>query len=71
MLSATEVAEATEQAAADQDPLQNLQWDLPAIKADKAHEKSLGSPKVTVAVIDTGVDDTHPTSRPTSTGPRR
>ncbi|MDT6988006.1 S8 family serine peptidase [Streptomyces lusitanus] len=64
VLSATEVAEATEQAAGDQDPLQNLQWDLPAIKADKAHEKSLGSAKVTVAVIDTGVDDTHPDIAP-------
>ncbi|MEQ8143002.1 S8 family serine peptidase [Streptomyces sp. OP7] len=64
VLSAAEVAEATAEAAAGQDPLQNLQWDLPAIKADKAHEKSLGSPKVTVAVIDTGVDDTHPDIAP-------
>ncbi|MEV7091082.1 S8 family serine peptidase [Streptomyces sp. NPDC093085] len=47
-----------------QDPLEPLQWDLPAIKADKAHEKTLGSPKVTVAVIDTGVDDTHPDIEP-------
>ncbi|MFJ2235267.1 S8 family peptidase [Streptomyces sp. NPDC087859] len=47
-----------------QDPLEPLQWDLPAIKADKAHEKSLGSSKVTVAVIDTGVDDTHPDIAP-------
>ena len=54
----TEAAEA--KAASGQDPLQPLQWDLPAIKADKAHEKTLGSSKVTVAVIDTGVDDTHP-----------
>ncbi|MER7971229.1 S8 family serine peptidase [Streptomyces sp. NPDC096080] len=51
-------------AAAGQDPLEPLQWDLPAIKADKAHEKSLGSSKVTVAVIDTGVDDTHPDLAP-------
>ncbi|MFI9289336.1 S8 family peptidase [Streptomyces werraensis] len=64
VLSAAEVAEATQEAAAGQDPLQNLQWDLPAIKADKAHEKSLGSPEVTVAVIDTGVDDTHPDIAP-------
>jgi subtilisin family serine protease len=61
-LSAAEVAEA--EAAPGQDPLQSLQWDLPAIKADKAHEKSLGSSKVTVAVIDTGVDDTHPDIAP-------
>ncbi|GAA2644938.1 S8 family peptidase [Streptomyces vastus] len=52
------------EAAAGQDPLEPLQWDLPAIKADKAHEKSLGSRDVTVAVIDTGVDDTHPDIAP-------
>ncbi|NED93627.1 peptidase S8, partial [Streptomyces sp. SID11233] len=50
----------TNAAAADKDPLEGLQWDLAAIKADKAHEKYLGSSKVTVGVIDTGVDDTHP-----------
>lgn len=47
-----------------QDPLEPLQWDLPAIKADKAHERTLGSRNVTVAVIDTGVDDTHPDIAP-------
>ncbi|MEU3986456.1 S8 family serine peptidase [Streptomyces sp. NPDC026672] len=62
VLSAEQVAKA--QAAAGQDPLEPLQWDLPAIKADKAHEKTLGSKKVTVAVIDTGVDDTHPDIAP-------
>ncbi|WP_431032688.1 S8 family peptidase [Streptomyces sp. P6-2-1] len=50
--------------AADKDPLEGLQWDLAAIKADKAHEKYLGSDKVTVGVIDTGVDDTHPDLAP-------
>ncbi|MFJ5115429.1 S8 family peptidase [Streptomyces sp. NPDC088551] len=68
VLSDKEVAAATATAAAnkaaDQDPLEPLQWDLPAIKADKAHEKSLGSRNVTVAVIDTGVDDTHPDIAP-------
>ncbi|SBT94755.1 Subtilase family protein [Streptomyces sp. DI166] len=62
VLSAAEVAAVTE--AEGQDPLQPLQWDLPAIKADRAHEKSLGSSRVTVAVIDTGVDDTHPDLAP-------
>ncbi|MEU1596098.1 S8 family serine peptidase [Streptomyces sp. NPDC005708] len=61
-LTAEEVASA--QATDGQDPLEPLQWDLPAIKADKAHEKTLGSRKVTVAVIDTGVDDTHPDIAP-------
>ena len=51
-------------AAAGQDPLEPLQWDLAAIRADKAHEVSLGSPGVTVGVIDTGVDDTHPDLAP-------
>ncbi|MEV5875161.1 S8 family serine peptidase [Streptomyces sp. NPDC052101] len=63
-LSAQEIAAAGAQATAGQDPLEPLQWDLPAIKADKAHEKTLGSPDVTVAVIDTGVDDTHPDIAP-------
>jgi subtilisin family serine protease len=62
VLSAAEVAGA--RAVAGKDPLEPLQWDLPAIKADKAHEKSLGSSEVTVAVIDTGVDDTHPDLAP-------
>ncbi|MEW2513199.1 S8 family serine peptidase [Streptomyces sp. NPDC046870] len=61
-LSAEEAARVT--AADGQDPLEPLQWDLPAIKADKAHEKTLGSRDVTVAVIDTGVDDTHPDIAP-------
>ncbi|MFD7814555.1 S8 family serine peptidase [Streptomyces sp. NPDC059785] len=64
VLTAQEAAGAGAAASDGQDPLESLQWDLPAIKADKAHEKSLGSRKVTVAVIDTGVDDTHPDLAP-------
>ncbi|MEW2458789.1 S8 family serine peptidase [Streptomyces albus] len=43
-----------------QEPLESLQWDKRAIKADKAALVNEGSKKVTVGVIDTGVDDTHP-----------
>ncbi|MFC0596926.1 S8 family peptidase [Streptomyces palmae] len=50
--------------AAGTEPLEPLQWDLPAIKADKAAKVNPGSRNVTVAVIDTGVDDTHPDLAP-------
>ncbi|MGW0857756.1 S8 family peptidase [Streptomyces sp. NPDC002690] len=63
-LTATEAAGAAADATTAQDPLEPLQWDLPAMKADKAHEITLGSRNVTAAVIDTGVDDTHPDLAP-------
>ncbi|MDK1474261.1 S8 family serine peptidase [Streptomyces sp. 549] len=47
-----------------EEPLESLQWGLPQIKADEAHKISEGSRDVTVAVIDTGVDDTHPDLAP-------
>lgn len=63
-LSGAQAEAAAQKAQGAQDPLEPLQWDLPAIKADKAHEKYLGSSAVTVGVIDTGVDDTHPDIAP-------
>ncbi|MFE9572262.1 S8 family serine peptidase [Streptomyces sp. NPDC006692] len=63
-LTAADLKAAGAKAVAGEDPLEPLQWDLKAIKADKAHEKTLGSSKVTVGVIDTGVDDTHPDIAP-------
>ncbi|MFI1159862.1 S8 family serine peptidase [Streptomyces sioyaensis] len=47
-----------------EEPLEPLQWDLPAIKADKAAKVNPGSRNVTVGIIDTGVDDTHPDLKP-------
>ncbi|MGW4021843.1 S8 family peptidase [Streptomyces sp. NPDC005009] len=46
------------------EPLEADQWDLRAIGADKAAKIDDGSRRVTVAVIDTGVDDTHPDLAP-------
>src|SRR4051812_32861406 len=50
--------------AGDSEPLEADQWDLPAIGADKAAKINPGSKSVTVAVIDVGVDDTHPDIAP-------
>ncbi|AJT67943.1 S8 family serine peptidase [Streptomyces chattanoogensis] len=51
---------ATAAKANGEEPLEPLQWDLPAIKADQAAKVNPGSRNVTVGIIDTGVDDTHP-----------
>ncbi|MFR9794980.1 S8 family peptidase [Streptomyces sp. MS06] len=46
------------------EPLEADQWGLRAIGADRAAAIDPGSRRVTVAVIDTGVDDTHPDIAP-------
>ncbi|WP_370616346.1 S8 family serine peptidase [Mumia qirimensis] len=51
-VSATEVAP---------DPLESQQWDMTQIKADVASD---GSRDVTVGVLDSGIDDTHPDLAP-------
>lgn len=63
-LSAADAAKAAAVATEGQEPLEPNQWDLRAIKADEAHKINDGSPDVTVGVIDTGVDDTHPDLAP-------
>ncbi|MFI1679935.1 S8 family peptidase [Streptomyces sp. NPDC020607] len=60
LLSKSEAKALKRSAAPGAEPMEADQWDLRAIDADKAAKINPGSKKVTVAVIDTGVDDTHP-----------
>ncbi|MFD4508968.1 S8 family serine peptidase [Streptomyces sp. NPDC058457] len=64
VLSKAAAAKAEQRATAGQEPLEADQWDLRAIGADKAAAINPGSRSVTVAIIDTGVDDTHPDIAP-------
>ncbi|MGN9762663.1 S8 family peptidase [Streptomyces sp. SD31] len=50
--------------ADESEPLEADQWNLRAIGADRAAKINPGSGRVTVAVIDNGVDDTHPDLAP-------
>ncbi|MFW6689515.1 S8 family peptidase [Streptomyces sp. MAR4 CNX-425] len=43
-----------------QEPLEADQWSLRVVRADRAHAYATGSPRVTVGLLDNGVDDTHP-----------
>ncbi|MFF7329494.1 S8 family serine peptidase [Streptomyces sp. NPDC008150] len=64
-LSAGEAAKAAARSTTSgAEPLESDQWDLRAIGADKAARIDPGSRSVTVGIIDTGVDDTHPDIAP-------
>ncbi|MET7379692.1 S8 family serine peptidase [Streptomyces sp. NPDC005526] len=63
-LSKAEAVKAEQASAGDSEPLEADQWDLRAIGADQAAKINPGSRNVTVGVIDTGVDDTHPDIAP-------
>ncbi|MFI1069697.1 S8 family peptidase [Streptomyces puniciscabiei] len=64
VLSKAETARLARSAAPGEEPLEADQWDLRAIGADRAARINPGSGSVTVGVIDTGVDDTHPDIAP-------
>ncbi len=42
------------------DPYYSLQWNLPKIRAPQAWDRASGSSAVWIAIVDTGVDYTHP-----------
>ncbi|MFE1861963.1 S8 family peptidase [Streptomyces anandii] len=63
-LTAAEAARVAKASGDGAEPLEADQWDLRAIGADRAAKIDPGSRNVTVAVIDTGVDDTHPDIAP-------
>ncbi|MEU9559493.1 S8 family serine peptidase [Streptomyces fumanus] len=63
-LTGARAARTAAAAGEGEEPLEAEQWDLRAIGADRAARIDPGSRDVTVAVIDTGVDDTHPDLAP-------
>jgi subtilisin family serine protease len=52
------------QATTPDDPLLPYEWGLTAIRAPEAWDVTTGSPQVTVAVVDTGIDASHPDLSP-------
>jgi subtilisin family serine protease len=52
------------QTATPDDPLFGYEWDMRAIRATEAWDVTTGSPLVTVGVVDTGIDATHPDLAP-------
>ena len=54
----------TPAATAGADPLDSLQWNMAMVRADAAHAKQAGSRGVTVGIIDSGIDASHPDLAP-------
>ncbi len=54
----------TPAAAVGAEPLESLQWNMAMVHADAAHAKQMGSPGVTVGIIDSGIDASHPDLAP-------
>jgi subtilisin family serine protease len=52
------------QTATPDDPLFGHEWDMSAIRAPEAWDVTTGSAQVTVGVVDTGIDATHPDLAP-------
>jgi lantibiotic leader peptide-processing serine protease len=51
-------------AAVGADPLNSLQWNMAMVRADAAHAQQLGSRGVTVGILDSGIDASHPDLAP-------
>jgi thermitase len=52
------------QTAVPNDPLLSYEWDMTDIRAPEAWDVTTGSAQVTVGVVDTGIDATHPDLAP-------
>jgi thermitase len=52
------------QTAVPNDPLLSYEWDMTTIRAPEAWDVTTGSAQVTVGVVDTGIDATHPDLAP-------
>jgi lantibiotic leader peptide-processing serine protease len=54
----------TPAAAVGADPLNSLQWNMAMVRADDAHTRQLGNRGVTVGILDSGIDASHPDLAP-------
>lgn len=53
------------------DPMYPQQWNLPKVRCEQAWDSTLGSPGVTVAIVDTGIAKNHPDLVSKLSGPGR